>query len=140
MKKHYFYIIHSSKPPKDEINYLKNVEKALINNNSILLEVINYAKEDQNKINKSYMLDNGIDVRYLYFTRKIKKIDEKLYERILKDDENIIKNMSNKSKKLLKDFGFNANGWHLPFIILSENKNDLESSLINKFGFLPEII
>ena len=68
-----------------------------------------------------------------------KEIDS-LNEEICKLDEKIMSKMSDKSKKLLTEFGFKLDGWHRPFKIEAKNKIYLKTALKRKFGVAPKII
>ena len=73
-------------------------------------------------------MDNGIDVRYIKYYG-FKEITKENYELILLDDERIMSKMSEKSKKLLTNFGFDLDGWHKPFKINFATEHNIKKWL-----------
>jgi hypothetical protein len=142
----YFYILHdcekySSITNKEEdFDYLSSVKKAIESASGKSLILANDIREHIAKRREEYELDNGIDVRDLQFTGEIKEITKESYEIILADDVRILEKMSDKSKKLLVEFGFDLDGWHRPFKIEAKNKSYLKMALKRKFNYLPTII
>jgi hypothetical protein len=138
----YFYILHDcNKNNKSaEFDYLANVKKAIASGSTKSLTLANEIQEHVRRRREEYELDNGIDVRDLQFTGEIKEITKESYELIKADDVRIIAKMSDKSKKLLIQFGFELDGWHRPFKIEAKNKNYLKSALKRKFGFSPKVL
>lgn len=139
-KTYFFYMLHSCREATCEFDYLKQVEIAIKNKSALALSLCNVVQDIKRRRDIRYQLDNGIDVRDLYFTGEIKEISSESYNEILADDENIMLNMSKKSRKLLTDFGFSLNGWHRPLKVQVNNINELESALSKKLGFNPKII
>lgn len=137
----YFYVLHDSKVNnKYNFDYLETVKRAFLIKSTRLLTLANNVKDLREKMDEKYLLDNGIDVRELYFTGEIKEISKESYDMIVEDDKRILANMSEKSKNLLLQFGFDLDGWHRPFMIEAKNKSYLKTALKRKFGELPTII
>ena len=141
-KTFYFYVLHDcNKNIKvEDFDYLEAVRKAIEIKDGYTFELANDIKNSIDRERELFELDNGIDVRFLQFTGEIKEIDEKSYEEICKLDEKIMSKMSDKSKKLLTEFGFKLDGWHRPFKIEAKNKIYLKTALKRKFGVAPKII
>lgn len=143
--KHYFYIIHDFFKDYDSLtkrynfDYLNLVESAMKDRNWLLLEKANDVNDYIEKKREHYLLDNRQDVREMRFTGEIKVITEEGYDRILFDDNEILERMSQKSKDLLTEFGFNFNGWHRPFYVECE-PSQLMDALILKLNFEPIIL
>lgn len=88
---------------------------------------------NENRDGKAWQEERGI--RY-----GIKEITEEGYNIIVDDEKRIVKNLNEKSLKLLKKFDHRTDGRHFPFTVEAENKGHLKWILKKMFPDYTDFI
>jgi hypothetical protein len=139
----YFYEIQSIKGYDPyPFDYQAEVKRAIGAPNTIWghpLDFVNKINELKKTMGKAFLLDNGIDVRELYYPGEVKEISKEFFDQLVLDDIKQCARQSDTHNSLLIKFGFDTTSWHKPFVMEAKNKVYLKSAMKRKFGFLPKI-
>ena len=140
----YFYVLNDcSVPVKDdygELEYIRDVKHALKNKNPLLLDKANICADISRNRRELFEIGNGIDVRSFRYTGEVKQTSEIQYEFIVQDDIRISQSFSEKTKRLLTEYGFKTDGWHWPFKIEASSEEEIYSLIEQKLGKPMKII
>ena len=143
MKTYYFYTLQGEEYPEKIIKhdeYLReNLEKYIKEKDALGLKIVSGAIESQEHYHKRDSLQNGQNARYLK-RYGVKEVTEETYNIIVDDEKRIVKNLNEKSLKLLNKFGHRTDGWHFPFTVEAESKGHLKWLLKKMFPDYTEFI
>ena len=143
MKTYYFYTLNGVQYPEKIIKYdeylKENLEKYIKEKDVLGLEIVSDAIQSQKSFDEVDSLQNGQNARYLS-RYGIKEVTEETYNIIVDDEKRIVKNLNEKSLKLLKKFDHRTDGWHFPFTVEAESKGHLKWLLKKMFPDYTEFI
>ncbi len=143
MKTYYFYTLNGVQYPEKIIKYdeylKENLEKYIKEKDALGLTIVSNAIESQEQYDKRDSLQNGQNARYLS-RYGVTEITEETYNIIVNDEQRIVKNLNEKSLKLLNKFGHRTDGWHFPFTVEAQNKSHLKWLLKKMFPDYTEFI
>ena len=143
MKTYYFYTLQSDEYPEKIIKhdeYLReNLEKYIKEKDALGLEIVSGTIHSQKSFDKVDSLQNGQNARYLK-RYGVKEVTEETYNIIVDDEKRIVKNLNEKSLKLLNKFGHRTDGWHFPFTVEAQSKGHLKWLLKKMFPDYTEFI
>ena len=140
MKTYYFYTLNGVQYPEKIIKYdeylKENLEKYIKEKDALGLKIVSGAIESQEQYDKR---ENGQNARYLS-RYGVTEITEETYNIIVNDEQRIVKNLNEKSLKLLNKFGHRTDGWHFPFTVEAQSKSHLKWLLRKMFPDYTEFI
>ena len=140
MKTYYFYTLNGVQYPEKIIKYdeylKENLEKYIKEKDALGLTIVSNAIESQEQYDKR---ENGQNARYLS-RYGVTEITEETYNIIVNDEQRIVKNLNEKSLKLLNKFGHRTDGWYFPFTVEAQNKSHLKWVLKKMFPNYTEFI
>ena len=143
MKTYYFYTLNGVQYPEKIIKYdeylKENLEKYIKEKDVLGLEIVSDAIQSQKSFDEVDSLQNGQNARYLS-RYGIKEITEETYNVIVKNEQRIVKNLNEKSLKLLNKFGHRTDGWYFPFTVEAQSKGHLKWLLKKMFPDYTEFI